>query len=335
MVPLVRALYVSETSRCSETATYATELNGSWVIGSVPQGGYTLGQVVEACTRFQLETVHKDPIHVTAHFLRATNVGPAEVRVSVQKIGKNFTNLSADLAQGGHIRLTSHLIFGDLTPVPDGISRSLAAPSPYARRLPLLNHPSVAVRDRMRHTWRFHSLLSWSMDHSILARNAMRSQTRADTEIIGGGGAEWGAWCELTRTEDEIKPSSIPFFGDMFLNLPSLLPDSEPASHGTLDCWFPTVTMTVEFKARIPSSQDYASRTVGLYSESRFLTDPHGRHNAHVEVWTAPSAMGQGKLEAGWRDKQYCIAVVDQMALTLPMDLNHRQGSRNKVVTKL
>lgn len=34
MVPLARALYVSETSRCSETATYATELNGSWVIGS-------------------------------------------------------------------------------------------------------------------------------------------------------------------------------------------------------------------------------------------------------------------------------------------------------------
>ncbi|KAG1790290.1 thioesterase-like superfamily-domain-containing protein [Suillus plorans] len=335
MVPLVRALYVSETSRSSETATYVTELNGSWVIGSIPQGGYTLGQIVEACTRFQSETVHKDPIHVTAHFLRATNVGPAEVRVSVQKIGKNFTNLLADLVQGGDTRLTSHLIFGDLTPVPGEIPRSLAAPSPYARRLPLHDHPSAAIRDRMRHVWRFHSLLSWSMDHTILACNAMRSQTRVDTEIIGGGGVEWGAWCELTRPEDEIKPSSIPFFGDMFLNIPSLLPDSEPASHGTLDCWFPTVTMTVEFKARIPSSQDYASRTVGLYSESRFLTDPHGRHNARVEVWTAPSAIGQGKLEAGWRDKQYCIAVVDQMALTLPMDLNHRQGSRDKVTTKL
>ncbi|KAG1748581.1 thioesterase-like superfamily-domain-containing protein [Suillus lakei] len=294
-----------------------------------------LKEVVEACTRFQSETSHKDPIHVTAHFLRATNVGPAEVHVSIQKIGKNFTNLSADIGQGGYTRLTSHLIFGDLTPVPDGIPRSLSPPSPYARRLPLLDHPSAVVPDRMRRAWKFHSLLSWSMDHTILARNAMRSQTRPDTEIIGGGGAEWGAWCELTRTDDDIKPSSIPFFGDMFLNLPSLLPDSEPASQGTSDCWFPTVTMTVEFKARIPSSQDFAPRTVGLYSESRFLTDPHGRHNAHVEVWTAPSAIGQGKLEVGWRDKQYCIAVVDQMALTLPMDLNHRQGNRKKMSAKL
>ncbi|KAG0703774.1 thioesterase-like superfamily-domain-containing protein [Suillus ampliporus] len=303
------------------------------VVGQLDR--YTLGQIVEACTQFQSETVHKDPIHVTAHFLRATNIGPAEVRVSVQKIGKNFTNLSADLTQGGHTKLTSHLIFGDLTPVPGGIPRSLAPPSPYARRLPLSNHPSAGIRDRIRHTWKFHSLLSWSLDRTILARNATRSQTRADTEIIGGGGAEWGAWCELTRTDDEIKPSSIPFFGDTFHSLPVLLPGSEPASQGASDCWFPTVTMTVEFKARIPSSQDYASRTVGLYCESRFLTDPHGRHNAHVEVWTAPSAIGQGKLEAGWRDKQYCIAVVEQMALTLSIDLNHRQGNRDKVISKL
>ncbi|OJA14476.1 hypothetical protein AZE42_05290 [Rhizopogon vesiculosus] len=329
MVPLARALEVAETSRSSEAATYATKLDGSWTIESIPQGGYAFGLIVEACIRFQSETVHKEPIHVTAHFLRATNVGLAEVSVRVQKIGKNFTNLSADLTQGGYTKLTSQLIFGDLTPVTGEIPRTLAPPSPYARRLPLLNHPSTAVRDGMRNVWRFHSLLDWSMDRAILARNAMISQAQADAEMIGGGGAEWGAWCELSRTDDEIKPSSLPFFGDTFYNLPSLLPASEPASQGTSDCWFPTVTMTVEFKARIPSSQEYASRTVGLYSESRFLTDPHGRHNAHVEVWTAPSAIGQGNIEAGWREKQYCIAVVDQMTLTLPMSLNRRLGSKD------
>jgi hypothetical protein len=34
MVLLVRALEVSETSRSSEAATYATKLDGSWAIGS-------------------------------------------------------------------------------------------------------------------------------------------------------------------------------------------------------------------------------------------------------------------------------------------------------------
>lgn len=70
--------------------------------------GYAFGLIVEACTRFQSETVHKEPVHVTAHFLRATNVGPAEVHVRVQKIGKNFTNLSADLTQGVSNRLSHH-----------------------------------------------------------------------------------------------------------------------------------------------------------------------------------------------------------------------------------
>ncbi|KAJ8593946.1 hypothetical protein M405DRAFT_809983 [Rhizopogon salebrosus TDB-379] len=329
MVLLVRALEVSETSRSSEAATYATKLDGSWAIGSVPQGGYSFGLIVEACTQFQLETVHKEPINVTAHFLRATNVGPAEVHVRVQKIGKNFTNLSADLVQGAHIKLTSQLIFGDLTPVAGGIPRTLAPPSPYARRLPLLKHPSAVVRDGMRDIWGFHSRMNWSLDRDILANNDMARQTQTKTEMIGGGGVEWGAWCELSRADDEIKPSSLPFFGDIFHNLPSLLPASEPASQGASDCWFPTVTMTVEFKARLPSSQEYASRTVGLYCGSHFLTDPHGRHNAHVEVWTAPSAIGEGKIEDGWRDKQYCIAVADQMALALPMNLNLRLGSRD------
>ncbi|KAF8843383.1 hypothetical protein BDN67DRAFT_964482 [Paxillus ammoniavirescens] len=37
--------------------------------------------------------------------------------------------------------------------------------------------------------------------------------------------------------------------------------------------------MTMEFKASIPSCDDYLDRTVGLYSDSRLLTDPYGRHN--------------------------------------------------------
>ena len=86
--------------------------------------------------------------------------------------------------------------------------------------------------------------------------------------------------------------------------------------------------MTVEFKARIPSSDSYSTRTVGLYSESRFLNDPEGRHNSGVEVWTAPSQIGQGDVAKGWRDHQYCIAVADQMSLMLPIELNIQQGTK-------
>lgn len=87
--------------------------------------------------------------------------------------------------------------------------------------------------------------------------------------------------------------------------------------------------MTVEFKARIPSSDSYSARTVGLYSESRFLNDPEARHNQRVEVWTAPSEIGRGHVGNKWRDHQYCIAVADQMALMLPVEVNMREGTKD------
>ena len=92
--------------------------------------------------------------------------------------------------------------------------------------------------------------------------------------------------------------------------------------------------MSIELKFPIPSIKDtrYASRTVGLYSDGKFLTDPSGRHDCPVEIWTAPANVGEGEVKAGWRDNQRCIAAVDQMAITMPMAVNR---SRIKKTSKL
>ena len=92
--------------------------------------------------------------------------------------------------------------------------------------------------------------------------------------------------------------------------------------------WFPTVTLSIEFKNKIPppSSSLHADRTVGLYSYGRFVTAPQGRHDAYVEVWTAPSNIGEGSEVDNWRDNQVCLAIATQMALTLPMQVNEKLG---------
>lgn len=48
----------------------------------------------------------------------------------------------------------------------------------------------------------------------------------------------------------------------------------------------------------------------------------------YTEVWTAPSNIGEGEEVQGWRDKQVCLAVSTQMALTVSMEVNARKGSR-------
>jgi hypothetical protein len=71
-----------------------------------------------------------------------------------------------------------------------------------------------------------------SVDAVLLSRNDPSSVLRTTAESVGGGGVEWGAWCELTHKDDKLTTSSMPFFCDSFLNLPYLLPESEPGSAG-------------------------------------------------------------------------------------------------------
>jgi len=92
--------------------------------------------------------------------------------------------------------------------------------------------------------------------------------------------------------------------------------------------WLPTLALTIQFFHPIPptSSPDHASRTVGLYVTSNFMVDPHGRHDTNVEVWTAPSSIGEGEVREGWRDKQVCLATASQMALAMPASLVRKKS---------
>ena len=87
------------------------------------------------------------------------------------------------------------------------------------------------------------------------------------------------------------------------------------------------MTLSIEFKNRIPPpSLLHSDHTVGLYSSGRFMTEPQGRHDVYVEVWTAPSNIGEGRDADNWRDDQVCLAIATQMALTLPMEVNEKLG---------
>jgi len=90
------------------------------------------------------------------------------------------------------------------------------------------------------------------------------------------------------------------------------------------------MTLTIEFKFPIPlPSSDHAARTVGIYSSARFMNDPQGRHDVSLEIWTAPCDIGEGQETVGWRDKQVCLAISTQMALTVPMEVNEKKRARN------
>ncbi|KAF7768067.1 hypothetical protein Agabi119p4_7310 [Agaricus bisporus var. burnettii] len=332
MAPYSKALNVHCVSRAEkESAIYHGTVDSEWLVVRVPHGGYVLGLMVEAVINFQSETPHKDPIHVTAHFLRQSAPEPFEIHIRVLKSGKIFTNIIAELIQKNTLKVTTHMIFSHNAPAAGNTSNlTLQPPSPYARRIPLHFHPSEAVTKAIpTNRYQFRNHVEAASDKEYAARNAPDSPNRSNSSTIGGDGLEWGTWFGFSDKEERITYSSIPFWADMFSNLPTMLPPNEKKGMGL--SWFPTVTLSIEFKAPIPPpSEFHASRTVGIYSNGKFMGHPQGRHEAYVEVWSAPTNIGEDKLIEGWRDKQICLATATQMALVIPLEEAIKKADREQ-----
>ncbi|KAF5382670.1 hypothetical protein D9615_002727 [Tricholomella constricta] len=326
MAPFHKAVHVQDTLYDGEYKSYAGEIDPEWVIGAIPNGGYVLALLVNACIQYQAASSHRDPVHVTAHYLRTSIASRFEIRVRTVRNGRSFTNLTAELYQQGILIITTHQIFGVNTPPSSGLS--LAPASSYARRIPLYTHPSTAVIQPLSDVWKFRSYVDWAPDDHILAKNAPDHPNRADSSTIGGDGLEWGAWFAFKDKSDKVMSPMLALLVDIFINIPSLLPPSERPGLGT--SWFPTVVLAIEFKAPLPRfSASHANRTVGLYSSGKFLND--GRHDAYVEVWTAPCNLGEGSETSSWREEQVCLAIATQMAYIIPMGVNLERGKKKEV----
>lgn len=205
-----------------------------------------------------------------------------------------------------NVNVMAHFIFGNLSTTPssshsgsDATPRAttvtLLPPLPNARVTPLRTHPRDAAESTTKRPAQFKKYTTMREDGVIAARNA-NSENGALNERPG---LEWGSWLEMPREEEGggLRPSMIPFLADSFKNLPQILPKEEKSGLGArfvsfvMCCdslavtlflarsWFPTMQLSIEFKAPIPRRDDrrYSSTTVGLYSLGRFMQDPSGR----------------------------------------------------------
>ncbi|KAK9899545.1 hypothetical protein P389DRAFT_1031 [Cystobasidium minutum MCA 4210] len=328
MAPLLQALQTRFTRKDKDTTVYSGNVDPDWTIQAIPHGGYALGLVLDAAIKNQSSTNHKDICHCTAHFVRSALPKPFEVHIRNLKIGRGFSNITANLMQDGEIRIMTHLIFTTLPETPAEPSQrklptpenlTIVHPSPFARLMPIEKHPSKCKDSPIYHKFTFKKRMRWSEQWDQVARAVKRRQKD------GRGGAEWSGWVALVDESDEVTPSSLAFFADMFRNLPEMLPKGQKPGVS----WFPTMVMAIDFKFKIPRADGrFAKRTVGLHAYGNFMQD--GRHDNSVEVWTAPCELGESgaKLDTDWRKDQFCLAVSTQMALTLPISVNEKRRSK-------
>ncbi|KAJ4475804.1 hypothetical protein J3R30DRAFT_3437125 [Lentinula aciculospora] len=122
----------------------------------------------------------------------------------------------------------------------------------------------------------------------------------------------------------------LPLFADVSPSAVLLLP--KEYRNGLGISWFPTMTMSIEYKFTIPKSSKrtttiHSNCTVGVFSSTNFLHGTMGRHSLYTELWTAPCHIGEDvRVNKGWRDDQVCLAVSMQMVLVVPMERNLTKG---------
>lgn len=77
--------------------------------------------------------------------------------------------------------------------------------------------------------------------------------------------------------------------------------DRTRADKQVMCSWYPTMSLSLDYKSKFPLESTFATRTFGLYSTTKSIHE--GRHDLTVEVWAAPADLGARKAEEREREQ--------------------------------
>lgn len=117
-------------ARPDEPGTYDIDLSPGWTIIAAVNGGYLLA-VLGRALRDALP--HEDPFTITAHYLTASQPGPAVIRTETVRTGRTLSTGQASLfqtdAEGRETeRIRVVAAYGDLDALPDDVRTSATPP---------------------------------------------------------------------------------------------------------------------------------------------------------------------------------------------------------------
>ncbi|GAA5820760.1 hypothetical protein JCM11251_003145 [Rhodosporidiobolus azoricus] len=360
------------SSSSPSTYVYSVFLSPSWNVLYVPHGGYLLSIITSAALKHQATHAppfapHKDPAHLSSQFLTPSVAGKAEVEIQAVSVTKNWTRLNVELWQWTPkpddnnlsnpeakrvLRISAHFLLTTLPPSPSPgpiTAASLGSAAANVNYLdmpcPLLEHPaSIDMSDGGTPVGPKLQLMPG------IKWKEVKIEKRSD------GALAWGGWMELNNGEDLRRSAAlIGFFADVAkTGAEMLFPDgSLPLQDRFGPFWFPTMTLSLDFKAAFPlltssssAASGPASRTFGIYSSTKVVRD--GRHDLTVEVWSAPANLGERAQEKAseyeqsedgverWRrEGSRLLAVGTQMALCVPIAVNLAKNGDKKKEAKL
>jgi acyl-CoA thioesterase len=230
---------------------WTLDITPRWNIGANPNGGYILAAMVRPI----LDDLDKpDPLTISAHYLRPTSIGAADLRVDVFRKGRMHTHVQASLIQDTErVRLLA--AFGDLA--------NVSGPTLVRSSPPALPPPEECLgRDKPPPFMAGTPEMMRRFETRFAPDTAWLRGERSDVTSVTG----WVRFAD-GRPADV---ASLPLFADAF---PPAVFAIGPTG------WVPTIELTVHVRAR-PAPGWLRARF-----ETRFLVNGYLEEDG--ELWDA------------------------------------------------
>jgi hypothetical protein len=253
---------------------FDVDIDRGWTVGNKPNGGYLLALIVRAAGEAvgAVGSVHRDPLAATAHYLRAPDPGPAEIRTEVLRAGRSASQVRAVLFAAGEACVDVTATLGTLPtdpPPPWWTARELFDVAPY--------ETCIAMPARREGA---------PFEVPIMDR----CDLRLDPAVLGfasgrpSGSADLRGWVSFSD-DGPIDPLALLFFLD------ALPPATfELAQTG----WVPTLSLTAYVRSRPAPGR--------LRIRQRAHAVDDGRVDESCEIWDSSGRLvGQATQLAGIR----------------------------------
>ncbi|KAF2832038.1 hypothetical protein CC86DRAFT_312760 [Ophiobolus disseminans] len=220
--------------------TYSSTLHDDWCIGSVPNGGYVTGMILEVVrTHFATSLAKQNQPHTIAlhvEFLRRTSVGPAIFKVEDVKLGRQTSIVHVTMEQEGRKEIIAYVTNSNV----DNES-GFSYDTEYNLSPPVLPVDLAKLEQDTDQNWKRLGEMPFAKFRKATAR--VKFHFPRNGQELKCGADEWICFSDGTNFNN----TSIGFVADMF---PQVIERHLNQAEGPF--WYPTLLLNLDIKKVLP-----------------------------------------------------------------------------------
>ncbi|KAF2280860.1 uncharacterized protein EI97DRAFT_428954 [Westerdykella ornata] len=223
-----------------DNGVYEGFLYDDWCIGSVPNGGYVTGIIMEVVkTHFSTTLAKQNQPHTIAlhvEFLRRTQKGPVTFKVEDVKLGRQTSIVHVHLSQEGREEVIAYVTNSNID-TEEGFSFD----TEYKLTPPPPPVDLAKLEQNKDEHWEAHAKMPFSEFRKATQKVVWHFPRKG--HVAKNTADEWLCFADGTSFTD----TSIAFVADMF---PQLIESYRDKTQGPF--WYPTLLLNLDIKKALP-----------------------------------------------------------------------------------